>query len=274
MIRTIFKRFLPQAPTAKVLRLTDIPASIYAVGDLHGCLDLLKEIEREIVKDSGAQPGNKLIVYLGDVIDRGPDTAGVIAHLNGAAPDGFQRVVLMGNHEAMMLQFLEAPQKHHRWLGYGGAETLMSYGIHPESEAGFGRDGSVLQHKLAAAIPDDHRAFLRDLPCGLEAGPYRFAHAGYELGRPAETQSRERLLWGPPEQSDRYRGTERLVHGHVPTTEVIHHPSRISIDLGAYKTGRLAALRIRPDGSAPKTIVVTRTPTHSRNTTEVQDLPE
>ena len=155
-----------------------------------------------------------------------------------------------------MLRFLDAPSKNLNWLSYGGTETLQSYGISPENEGGFKGDGFLLPPKLQLAIPEAHRKFLNGLPHALTCDTLRFAHAGYELDLPAKQQTCERMIWGPPERSDSYVGENTLVHGHVIVPEVEVSRARINLDLGAYQTGRLAAMRFLRSDSEPKILLV------------------
>ena len=244
------RRKTPPAQTPlRILRLAKMPTAIYAVGDIHGQLDLYQDLEAKIVADGAAFAGPKLVICLGDVIDRGGQTAQLLDELQKPMPAGFQRVVLRGNHEVMMLKFLEDNAANTNWLDFGGSETLASYGLSPDGESGFAGDGSNLGYKLEMAVPQAHRDFLGNLPYGLEVGDLRFAHAGYELDKPANEQDIERLTWGPPAASDAHSGPETLVHGHLVVPEVEIRQTRINLDLGAYKTGRLAAMRFRPDDS-------------------------
>lgn len=229
--------------TRRILKLATFPAAIYAVGDIHGSLRLYNEIERQIVEDGAFVPGPKLILCLGDVVDRGAETAGLLDRLMGPAPAGFQRMVLRGNHEDMMLEFIKTPERHMNWVEFGGEETLASYGIRPDTPQGFRGESRTLKRKLDAGIPDTHISFLENLPIALVVGKHRFAHAGYSLGKVEDQQSSELLLWGPPEAADGYQGDEILVHGHTIVEEVEVRPNRINLDIGAYKTGRLAAMR-------------------------------
>lgn len=245
----------PSSDSPHVLRLAEPPSAIYAIGDIHGCLPLYEKLEAMLVADARQFSGSKLIVCLGDVVDRGPMTAQLIDRLIGPAPEGFQRLVLRGNHEEMMTQFLRAPSKHKQWLAYGGEETLRSYGLKPQTDAGFEADGPLLHEKLNIAIPPAHRSFLAGLPCALSVGDLRFAHAGYALEKPEEHQNREQLLWGPPGQVDAYTGSHRLVHGHVIVSQIEATGTRINLDLGAYETGRLAAMRFLPSNTSGKTFV-------------------
>lgn len=273
-MRWLFGRRPAEAAAPKILRLAGFPAAIYAIGDIHGCLSLFQQLEEAIIVDGAALPGRKLIVCLGDVIDRGPDSAGVVARLLDPAPVGFDRVTLRGNHEQMFEQFLTAPARNLRWLQYGGAETLRSYAITPESDAGFEADGALLSHKVQTAIPAAHRAFLATLPCGLEVGRYRFAHAGYDLGAPAARQSQERLLWGPAELADHSASDQVLVHGHTPVDQTLVTPRRINTDLGVYLSGQLGAVRLMPDGSTPKVFSVSQTNTAAPAAAAFQDIEE
>ena len=233
----------------RILLLRQFPAAIYAIGDLHGCLSLYNKLEEKIIQDAEDVYGQKLILCLGDVVDRGPETANLLDRLIGPAPVGFQRMVLRGNHEEMMSQFLNDPRRNLNWLSCGGRETLHSYGIFPEGAGSFEDDGSLLTRKIQMAVPKAHRSFLSGLPHGLVCGRLRFAHAGYDLGLPAERQNSERLVWGPPEKCNEYDGKNLLVHGHVIVAEVDVLRTRINLDLGAYQTGRLAAMRFTPSST-------------------------
>ncbi|MCG7494020.1 metallophosphoesterase [Thalassobius sp. Cn5-15] len=250
-----------------ILRLATPPAAVYAVGDVHGQLALYEALEAQIVADGAAIAGVKLIVMLGDLIDRGPDSAGVVARMLAPAPQGFQRLVLSGNHEWMFLQFLRDPARHLEWLTCGGLETLRSYGIAIVPDEDPAADIALLKHRLALSVPQAHRQFLATLAFGLEMGRYRFAHAGYDTGRTAAAQDPQTLLWGP-----RPVGAEQaltLVHGHVPVPEVQQTSQTIALDLGSYRTGRLAALRIlsddanaSPSVSSHKVLLVDSAPPH------------
>lgn len=227
------------------------PSVVYAVGDVHGCLTQLRDLERRIVADAAGLPGRKLLVMLGDYVDRGPSSAAVIDHLLAPAPEDFDRVCLCGNHEALMLAFLGQPLAHRDWLELGGEQTLRSYGIlfgdlrrRTPGEAG-------LVDALEAAIPRRHRAFLEGLPVLLDLGDFVFAHAGLAPGVPIEEQSTQDLLWirepflrRGPELAQADGRPLTVVHGHTPSSLPTFGTGRIGIDTGAFMTGRLTALRI------------------------------
>lgn len=246
----------------RILSLPRMPAAVYAIGDLHGCRSLYRTLEAEIVADARASgyDGPKLIVSLGDVVDRGPDSAGLIADLMRPAPDGFRRVVLRGNHEDKMDDFLDDPDGHRVWLKFGGDATLRSYGLRPEDEdRGFDLPAARLAAMVRTAIPEDHRAFLQSLPLALVLDRYILCHAGIDPARRIDAQDPDQLMWGDPALVDGTEGLPTVVHGHVIVDEPLVTPARINIDTGAYLSGRLTAVCLTPD-TAPRLLGVTGHP--------------
>jgi len=225
--------------------------AIYAVGDIHGRLDLLDAIEVAISADIAAtRPRRPVICYLGDYVDRGPASAQVIDRLSTRFDDNVARVFLMGNHENRMLGFLEKPAEDGpAWLQYGGREALESYGlIVPASPAG--SDWPRLRDQLAAALPEPHLTFLRTLRLAFVWRGYLFVHAGLNPARPATEQDPHDLMWirEPFLSSDRDWGL-RVVHGHVIVEEPVFRPNRIGIDTGAYHSDRLTCLVLTNAGT-------------------------
>ncbi len=226
-------------------RKAALPADtrVYAIGDIHGRADLLRSLHAMIAEDAArASEREKIIVYLGDYIDRGLESRAVIDLLIGAPPAGVKPVHLMGNHEAMLLRFLEDASVGPAWVAYGGAETLYSYGVAPPStdEA----DGfETARRALAGRLPERHRAFLAALPAKRRIGDYLFVHAGVRPGVPIDEQDQDDLLWirDPFLRSTADHGCI-VVHGHSIRREVEFRPNRIGIDTGAYATGVLTAL--------------------------------
>lgn len=244
-------RFVDRAPTAPRgrprLRRDLGNDTIYAIGDVHGCCDLLVAMERSIVADAAERVGRKLIVLLGDMIDRGPASAQVIDHLLAPPPEGFERVCLAGNHEVMMLEFLARPRLDSGWLANGGIETLQSYGIWP-AQLEQTRSRSQLSMLLDASIPAQHLTFLARLPAMLIAEPYVLVHAGIRPGIPDDAQQESDLLWSRLVVVQEGPG-RRVVHGHTPVTVARADGADINIDTGAFATGTLSAVRITSMGA-------------------------
>lgn len=229
----------------KRLHLETMPDLVYAIGDVHGHVGMLQALEAKIVADAQGQTGAKLIVMLGDLIDRGPRSAQVLDHVTRPLAQGWQRICLAGNHEMTMLQAREDLRVLSRWLDFGGLETLGSYGI------GFDRIRAALadRHKarelLDAYVPGEHWAFLEALPVSLEIANCIFAHAGLRPRRTLAEHSDDDLLWYAGEREDDARDDGRLViHGHIAVKQAEVHSGRINIDTGAYVSGRLTAVRL------------------------------
>lgn len=231
-----------------MIELTAAPAKlppgerVYAIGDVHGCLDRLVALHEIIAEDIGARPVEHVtLVHLGDYVDRGADSAQVIDWLINQPPvpaDAF--VNLMGNHEHMMLSALAGADKDAagQWLMNGGADSLLSWGI----------ARAVPPEDWAARIPRQHLMFLRDLPVSRRIGPYLFVHAGVRPGVPLDQQSRHDMLWiREPFLSSRADHGAVIVHGHTPKRDPTVQPNRIAIDTGAVLGGALTCVVLEDD---------------------------
>jgi serine/threonine protein phosphatase 1 len=215
---------------------------VYAIGDVHGCLDRLVALHEQIAEDIAVRPAeHTVLLHLGDYVDRGSDSAQVVDWLINRPPvpaDAF--VNLMGNHEHMMLSALagvdrEAPG---HWLMNGGAESLLSWGI----------SRSVPTLEWAARVPMQHLVFLRDLQISHQIGPYFFVHAGIQPGVALDKQSRHDMLWiREPFLSTRADQGAVVVHGHTPKREPVVLPNRVAIDTGAVLGGALTCLVLEED---------------------------
>ena len=220
---------------------------IYAVGDIHGRRDLLLRMEQRILVDLGGGITEPLVVFLGDYVDRGPDSAGVIEHLSSRR-FGVAIKALRGNHEDLLLSFLDDPSILDRWRGLGGLETLHSYGV-DVSEALRGRGYRQAREQFAAKLPAAHRRFLEELPLNHGCGDYFFCHAGVRPRVGLDRQADEDLLWIRDEFLN-FEGSfgKIVVHGHSPVSEPEMHANRINVDTGAFATSRLTAVVLEEAG--------------------------
>jgi serine/threonine protein phosphatase 1 len=218
---------------------------VYAVGDIHGRLDLLLRLQKLIAADAArSRSRRRVLVYIGDYIDRGPDSAGVLDLLLDRPLPGFEIVHLLGNHEDTLLQFPDDMTVGPSWLTYGGMQTLASYFI--EVSPGSWRDERELQRlqdEVRRRVPRRHVEFMRGLTLTHVEGDYLFVHAGVRPGIPLEQQERDDLLWIRDEflQSTEDHG-RIVVHGHTISEAPDQQPNRIGIDTGAFHTGHLTCL--------------------------------
>ena len=203
-----------------------------------------------IREDAGkAGESEPVIVYLGDLVDRGMDSRGVIEQLIKGPPDGFTAVHILGNHEAAMLDFLEDSSIGPHWMVNGGDMTLYSYGVPvPRNAVGGGPEFVEARKALQEKLPADHLTFLKGMVLAHEIGDYLFVHAGIRPGIPVAEQDPHDLLWiREPFLSTTEDLGRIVVHGHTISPEVEERPNRIGVDTGAYHTGRLTCLVLAGD---------------------------
>ncbi|MDR3508123.1 MAG: metallophosphoesterase family protein [Caulobacteraceae bacterium] len=221
---------------------------VYAIGDIHGRLDLLRRLARSIANDAAAMTLKQrpLLVFLGDYVDRGADSRGVIDYIMALrAQPGFEVRCLKGNHEQALLQFLEDPGFGPSWVGHGGGPTLMSYGVAPPQMRSDTEGWIAARDAFAAALPASHLAFYQDLELCLIVGDYLFVHAGVRPGVPLAEQAEQDLLWIRGEFLNEPVPQEKIVvHGHTPTEKPFIGRTRIGIDTGAYATGLLSSVKL------------------------------
>jgi serine/threonine protein phosphatase 1 len=217
------------------------PAVVYAIGDVHGCLAHLDRLHAKIVTDALEVTGEKLIICLGDYIDRGPASAGVVGFLRQPPPPGFQRICLAGNHEDMLLDHYDDTASS--WIDNGGAHTLASYGISPQAFLQSPRDEQ--SRLLRQTIPPGDIGWMRSLPVAVALPGACFVHAGLREGLSLSDQTQDDLLWLRPSARPAEDESKILVvHGHTPAAQPIVTPNRICIDTGAFLTGTLTAVRL------------------------------
>jgi serine/threonine protein phosphatase 1 len=223
-------------------------ARAYAVGDIHGRLDLLDAILGEIERDMASRPpARTFIIFLGDFIDRGPDSAGVVERLRTYRNPDARMIFLGGNHEEVLLEILSGklgvvPS----WVKFGGAECAQSYGIDPDQLRQM--DERKALELIRARVPREHRDFLENLADTFRFGDYLFVHAGIRPGVAVDEQDRKDLRWiREPFLTDAKEHGFVVVHGHTIVDEIQERPNRIAIDTGAYRTGILTAVAIEED---------------------------
>jgi serine/threonine protein phosphatase 1 len=221
---------------------------LYAVGDIHGRLDLLDEM-LEIIGQDGAtrEPVQTALIFLGDYIDRGADSKGVVNRLTSGLPEDADAVFLKGNHEDLLLSFLDEPVSGLNWLHNGGETALMSYGLNAgtiHDAVWLGQIGLLeAAAQFRTLLPEDHLRFYQSLKLSHRAGDYFFAHAGVRPGVALDQQTEEDLIWIRYEFLNHpYDFGAVGVHGHTPARLPQDLHNRIGIDTLAFHTGKLTAV--------------------------------
>lgn len=220
----------------------------YAVGDVHGRLDLLDRLLENIEADIAARPDRKtFIIFLGDLIDRGPDSAGVVERLRTYRPANARTVFLAGNHEEVLLRILEGERNIlPSWLKFGGAECAASYGLDPDALRRIDERAAI--ELVRARVPREHREFLEGFADTFRFGDYLFVHAGIRPGVAIDEQDRADLRWiREPFLTDAKEHGFVVVHGHTIVERIEERRNRIAIDTGAYRSGVLTAVAIEDD---------------------------
>ena len=217
---------------------------IYAVGDVHGRSDLLERLLAAIDADCKQRPiARPITVFVGDYIDRGPDSR-IVLDLLLQWHRAHEAIFLRGNHETFLPRFLADPRSLDEWRQYGGLETLLSYGLKPSINPA--RHEQIrLSAELADILPREHLGFLESLELSFSCGDFLFVHAGVRPCVPIHEQTEDDLLWIRDDFLTWEEPFERfVVHGHTPVSEPDLRPNRINIDTGAYATGRLTCVVI------------------------------
>ena len=218
---------------------------VYAIGDIHGRLDLLDSLIERIDADDaerGSAPGGTDWIFLGDLVDRGQDSAGVVERLRTLSAERGNMRFLTGNHEEVMLLALEGKRDSLRLFDrIGGHQTMLSYGISEHELASL--DYDALHDRLVAAVPQSHRQFLESFEDLIAVGDYAFVHAGVHPANALDAQRQSDLRWIRSKFLDHPKDFGKMiVHGHTISDDVEWRDNRIGIDTGAFATGRLTAL--------------------------------
>lgn len=227
---------------------------VYAVGDVHGCYDLLIGLLARLGEDAAAATGHTpTLILLGDYVDRGLDSARVLEALcllRARAP--FEVCLLKGNHEEALLNFLDTPADGAPWIAFGGAATLLAYGVEPPAPGDPAQAYVAARDELLRRMPAAHLRLLQTLDLMAVVGDYAFVHAGVAPGEALRRQSARDLLWIRREFLEARGPFEKvIVHGHTwEDDRPVMTPARIGVDTGAYETGVLGALRLEDEGRA------------------------
>ncbi|OYQ37196.1 hypothetical protein CHU95_02070 [Niveispirillum lacus] len=242
-----FRRYPPLTDAAE--RTFQIPDGqlVYAIGDIHGEAGLLRQLLATLRADADrhAQGAAITLIFLGDYLDRGPDSRQVLDILTDNPFPGARLQFLRGNHEQALLDFLVTPVEAQAWLRFGGTETLSSYGVRASPGLSDPARLMGLAQEMAERLPESHLAFLRQTRLMSIVGDYVFVHAGIRPGVPLAAQQPDDLLWIRDGFMDRpFRSDHAIVHGHTIIDIPILTGNRIGIDTGAYATGVLTALAL------------------------------
>ena len=215
----------------------------YAIGDVHGRLDLLTDLLDQIERDNERRgPARTYLIMLGDLVDRGPDSRGVIEHFLSRPPSFARTIFIKGNHEEFFLNVLNGSEAGiPDWLSYGGYECAESYGV--SKGWTFNETPEAIRERLVAEVPAAHREFLESMADSFRFGDYLFVHAGIRPGVGIGEQTGEDLRWiREGFLDDRTDHGMIVVHGHTIVEAPEQHPNRIALDTGAYRSGVLTAL--------------------------------
>lgn len=232
----------------------------YAVGDIHGRLDLLDRLLTDIETDIVGRPAaDTFVVFLGDLIDRGPQSREVVERLRTLRNKAFTPVFILGNHEEVLLRLLDGERGLlDSWIRFGGAECSRSYGLDPDQLANLPEPEAIAA--IRAAIPASHAEFLRSFIDTFRFGDYLFVHAGIRPGLDLSVQSQRDLRWIRSAFLDSKSDHGfMVVHGHTIAPDIVERDNRIGIDTGAYATGVLTALGL--EGGDRWYLSTTATPT-------------
>ena len=249
---TLLDRFRPaRAPVGREISRT-AGELIYAIGDIHGRYDLLKVLLSTLESDYRSLAGGRIpmLIFCGDYIDRGPESAAVLEALIWLQQRSDLNVrLLKGNHEQAFLKFLDDPDRGRDWLEFGGQATLAAYGVDAPAPEEEGASFARARDALLAKLPASHLRLLENMELMIVIGGYAFVHAGIKPGKPLSSQQEHDLLWIGDEFTEARGPFEKvIVHGHSwrgDKAEVLGH--RVGLDTGAYATGVLTAVRLDGD---------------------------
>ena len=222
--------------------------NLFSIGDIHGCLKELVSLQKKILQYPGFKKENDLIIYLGDYIDRGSHSKGVIQQILKLQKENIKSIFLMGNHEQIMFDFLFNKVNNLKlWINLGADKTFKSYDI---ELAKFIKDGfespdiENLRKLFAEVMPKEHQDFFKSLELSYSTGKYLFVHAGIDPNKDLKDQDKMDFLWSRSDQffDKNFKFKQIIVHGHTPEKEVVNFPYRINIDTGCFFSGKLSCV--------------------------------
>ena len=227
--------------------------NIFAIGDIHGCLIELTILHKKILSHDKFDVKNDLIIYLGDYIDRGKNSKGVIDQILKLKDEKIKNINLMGNHEEFMVNFLFNKSNNiKQWLNFGLDQTLRSYDIELVDFIKNGFEDDIidnLRNELLNKMSEVHINFFKNLDLSYSSEKYLFVHAGIDPSKTLEDQSKKDLLWSRSKEffKKSFKAKKIIVHGHTPELELISYPHRINIDMGCYFSGKLSSVCLSDD---------------------------
>lgn len=243
-----WKFLKPRSESPRETKADEVePSKIYAIGDIHGRLDLLGDLFSKMKADLLAHPcENPKFVFVGDYIDRGPDNDGVLSTLISLQKHD-NTICLRGNHEQLLLNFLKDASVMSNWRRYGALETLESYNV-PTNKVRQGYGFEEARANLESRLPQSHLKFLLDTQLSFETSKYFFCHAGVNPARSLARQTPKDLLWIRQEFLSYAEPFEKIiVHGHTPVSKLDIRSNRINVDTGAYETNVLSCAVLEGD---------------------------
>lgn len=222
--------------------------NIFAIGDIHGCLDQLVRLHKKIFNHQDFNKDKDLLIYLGDYIDRGPNSNQVIEEILKVKKNGFKTKYLLGNHEAILIDFLFNNQNNIKtWIEYGADQTFKSYGIEIVEfiKNGF-EDHTIdlLRKDFLKKISLTHINFFNNLELNFQTDKYLFVHAGIDPSKNLKDQKKRDYIWSRSKiffEKD-FKAEKIIVHGHTPERSIVNHPYRINIDTGCFISGKLSSV--------------------------------
>ena len=222
--------------------------NIFAIGDIHGCLNELTLLHKKILTHDKFDVKNDLIIYLGDYIDRGKDSKDVINQILKLKNNKIKTVNLMGNHDEFMIDFLFNKKNNiENWLNFGLDQTLRSYGIEVVDfiKDGFGDDIiDNLRKSLLSKMNEEHIKFFKELEISFSSENYLLVHAGIDPNKKLQDQTKKDFLWSRSKEffHKDFKAEKIIVHGHTPEENITNHSYRINVDTGCYFSGDLSCV--------------------------------